>query len=39
MKHYTWILCDTGSKVMFSVEKLRFTKQNLNIFMIFEKGF
>ena len=39
MKHHTWILCDTGSKVMFSVENMRLTKQNLNISMIFEKSF
>ena len=39
MKHHTWILCDTGSKLMFSVENLRLTKQNLNISMIFEKSF
>ena len=36
MKHHTWILCDTGSKVMFSVEKLKLTKQNLNNSKIFE---
>ena len=39
MKHHTWILRDTGSKVMFSVENLRLTEQNLNISLVFEKSF
>ena len=39
MKHHTWILRDTGSKVMFSVENLRLTKKNLNIFYDIEKSF
>ena len=38
IKHHHWILPDSTSKAMFSIEKLIFIKPNMAIFQLFEEG-
>ena len=38
IKHHHWILSDSTSKAMFSIEKLIFIKLYMAIFQLFEKG-